>query len=51
MVSIGCLVKIDDKKVVLSSMFPKEGIDDYNCVQAIPRGCVKRMRKLKAYPF
>ncbi len=47
MVSVGCLVREDDKKIVLSSMFGREGIGDHNCVQAIPRGCVKKIRQLK----
>lgn len=33
--------------MVLSSMMGRTGSDDYNYVQAIPRGCVKRMRTLK----
>lgn len=47
MVSIGCLVYEDSNKIVLSSMFGREGASDYNCVQAIPKGCIKRMRQLK----
>ena len=47
MISVGCLVHIDEKKVVLSSMFGREKIDDFNCVQAIPRSCIKRMRELR----
>ena len=47
MVSIGCLVRSDKKKIVLSSMRGREGLDDNNCVQAIPRGCIKRIRQLK----
>ncbi len=50
MVSIGCLMRINEKEVVLSSMRGREGIDDSNCVQAIPRGCVKRIRQLKVAP-
>ena len=47
MVSVGCLMRMDEKEVVLSSMRGREGIDDSNCVQAIPMGCIKRIRKLK----
>ena len=46
-VSIGVLIYEDDRKIVLSSMFGRTGDNDYNCVQAIPRGCIKRMRQLK----
>ena len=46
MVSIGCLVYEDGRKIVLSSMFGNSGENDFNCTQAIPKGCVKRMRTL-----
>lgn len=46
MLSIGLLVKDNKDKIVLTSML---GLSprDCNCLQAIPKGCIKRMRSLK----
>ena len=42
--SVGTLVAEDDKKIVLSSMMSS---GSFNCQQAIPRGCIKRIRSLR----
>lgn len=45
--SVGVIIQEDDKKVVLAGMVGTAGLEDYNCRQAIPRGCIKRIRYLK----
>ena len=45
--SVGWLIHKDKDKVVLSSMIGTAGLEDFNCRQAIPRGCIKKITILK----
>ncbi len=45
--SVGWLISEDKDKVVLSSMIGTAGLTDFNCRQAIPRGCIKKIVTLK----
>ncbi len=45
--SVGWLISEDKDKVVLSSMIGTAGLEDFNCRQAIPRGCIKKIVTLK----
>ena len=45
--SVGWLISKDKDKVVLSSMIGTAGLGDFNCRQAIPRGCIKKITILK----
>ncbi len=45
-ISVGWLLIKDKDKVVLASMIGTAGLDDYNCKQAIPRGCIKSIRDI-----
>ena len=45
--SVGWLVYKDKGKIVISSMIGTAGLEDYNCRQAIPKGCITSITKLE----
>ena len=44
--SIGWLIHKDKEKIVISSMIGRAGLDDFNCRQAIPRGCIASIKQI-----
>ena len=45
--SVGWLIHKDKNKIVISSMVGTAGLEDYNCRQAIPRGCITSITNLE----
>ena len=48
--SVGWLICKDKDKVVISSMVGTASLQDFNCRQAIPRGCIKKITTLEIAP-
>ena len=48
--SVGWLIRKEKDKVVISSMIGTAGLEDFNCRQAIPRGCIKKITTIEEAP-
>ena len=48
--SVGWLIDEDDSKVVLAGMIGTGGLEDFNCRQAIPKGCIKKITTIEEAP-
>ena len=45
--SVGWLISEDKNRIVLCGMRGTAGLQDYNCRQAIPKGCIKEITTLE----
>ena len=45
--SVGWVIRKDKRKILLAGMIGTAGLEDKNCRQAIPRGCIRKIQELE----